>query len=652
MYIRAMLVALAIAVASPALAQPSAAPGSPKAQAFFEFMMARRLEASGDAAGSMAALQRAQVLDPDSADIAAEIAGAHARQDQAPAAILQADRALTIDAANVEAHHVLAQIYAAWAEGGAPPPAGETQATARTKAIDHLMAIQKSPVMAVDPNLQMTLGRLQLRAGRTADALPILERVATQAPWAAEPRLLLHEAYASSGKIDEAEAALLEAAQINPRYWAQLGQFYERRDKWEEAAAAYQQALQGTRQPSRDLRLRLAGALLNVPDGNARARVELAELLKGNPKDVRALFLMSSLERADGNLTAAETAARAIMAADPGSVSGLHALVQILFDRYDFRQVVEVVAPFATDPAARAKGHEAEGAALLVQLGIAQQQLAQWDASIAAFASAKTLTPRDPEIDAYLVQAHLAARRFDRAESLARENLARNPDQPRMVRLRAQALSKGGKPAEALQIMEAGAAKNPTSREYVVGLADLYTDQKRTDDAVRMLEQARKTFGDDEVLTARIANAYEVGGKLVESEKELRRLMAGDPLNASALNSLGYMLADRGLRLAEAVDLAERAVKIEPDNPSYLDTLGWALFKLGKADEAEAPLARAAGVLTGNSVIQDHHGDVLARRGRRADAIAAWERALAGDGEQIDRAAIEKKIKTARARAK
>jgi predicted negative regulator of RcsB-dependent stress response len=63
-------------------------------------------------------------------------------------------------------------------------------------------------------------------------------------------------------------------------------------------------------------------------------------------------------------------------------------------------------------------------------------------------------------------------------------------------------------------------------------------------------------------------------------------------------------------------------------------------------------MARAAAVLTANSVIQDHHGDVLARRGRHAEAIAAWERALAGDGEQIDRAAIEKKIKAARARVK
>lgn len=632
--------------------QTAAAPDDPKAQAFFEFMMARRLESAGDSAGSMASLQRAQKLDPNSAEIAAEMAGAHARQQQAAPAILQADRALTLEPENVEAHVVLAQIYAAWAEGGSQPPAGETPSSARVKAIDHLIAIQKSPVMAVDPNLQMTLGRLQLRAGRTADAVPVLERVSTQAPWAAEPLVLLYEAYATSGKIEEAEKALLGAAQINPRYWAQLGQFYERRNKWEDAAGAYDEALKGMRQPSRDVQLRLVAALLNVEDGGPRAREVLADLLKANPNDVRALYLTSSIERTAGDLKAAETAARKIMTAEPANVTGLYALVQILFDRYDFRQVVDVVAPFAKDPATRSKGREVEGAAVLVQLGIAQQQLAQWDASIAAFTSAKTLTPLDTEIDAYLVQAHLAARRFDRAEALARENLVRSPDQPRMIRLRAQALAKGGKPAEALQLMEAGAAKNPNSREFVVGLADLYAEQKRTDDAVRTLEQARRTFGDDEVLTMRLVNAYEAGGKLAEAEKELRRLMAEDPLNASALNSLGYLLADRGTRLPEAVDLAQRAVKLEPENPSYLDTLGWALFKQGKADEADAPLAKAAAVLTANSVIQDHHGDVLARRGRSADAIAAWERALAGDGEQIDRAAIEKKIKAARARAK
>ena len=219
-----------------------------------------------------------------------------------------------------------------------------------------------------------------------------------------------------------------------------------------------------------------------------------------------------------------------------------------------------------------------------------------------------------------------------------------------MVRLRAQALLKSGKAAEANKLLEDAVASQPKSREYVVGLADLYADQKRTDDALRLLEQARQTFGDDQTLAMRFANVYEGGGRLDEAEKELRKLMAEDPLNADAMNSLSYMLAEHSVRLAEAVDLAQRALKVEPGNPAYLDTLGWALFKQGKIEEAAEPLGKAAAMLIGNSVIQDHHGDVLAKRGRTAEAVAAWQRALAGDGESIDRAAIEKKIKAAQGR--
>ena len=125
----------------------------------------------------------------------------------------------------------------------------------------------------------------------------------------------------------------------------------------------------------------------------------------------------------------------------------------------------------------------------------------------------------------------------------------------------------------------------------MVGLADLYAEQKRTDDAVRMLEQARKTFGDDRSADhAHGERRMKAAASWPKRRRNCGALMAEDPLNADALNSLSYMLAERGMRLPEAVDLAQRAVKIEPDNPSYLDTLGWALFKQGKAEEAAEPL--------------------------------------------------------------
>ena len=640
--------AVVLMAVTPAMGQTVAsAPQDPKAQALYEFMMARRLESNGDAAGALASLERAKKLDPQSGEISAEIAGYYYRQNKAAEAVANAEEALKLDKDSVEAHSILANVYSAWAEGSAPPPPGQTPAMTRDRAIEHLNAIQGSPLMATNPNLQMTLGRLQLRAGKPELAVPILEKVVQQAPWAAEPLILLYEAQATQGKFDDAERSLIQAAEVNPRYYSSLGQFYERQGKWGDAADAYGEAIAASKQPSRDLQIRYAAALINMDGGAAKARTVLNELLKANPNDARVLYMLSTAERSAGDAKAAEATARKIIAIDPTSVAGMRALVAVLYDRYDYKQVVDVVAPLMKEPS-RAKGREFEGAAVLVQLGIVQQQLGNFDASIAAFDAAKGLTPEDPEIDAYLVQANITARRFDRADALARDALAKDPDQPRMVRLRAQALLKGGKAAEATKILESGAAKEPDSREYVVGLADLYADQKRTDDALRLLEEARKKFGDDHTLTMRVANVYEGGGRLAEAEREFRKLMAEDPLDADAMNSLSYMLAEHGQKLAEAVELAQRALTIEPGNPAYLDTLGWALFKQGKTAEAADSLSKAAAVLTGNSVIQDHHGDVLAKTGKKSDAIAAWQRALAGDGESIDRAAIEKKIKAAR----
>jgi tetratricopeptide (TPR) repeat protein len=503
MFVRTALFVLV--VTTPALAQTAVSAADPKAQALFEFLMARRMEAEGDTAGALAALERARKLDPESAEVSAEIAGFYSRQNRMTDAIVAAEYALKLDQDNVEAHHVLALVYSAWADGAAPAPSGQSVATARAAAIEHLTAIQNTPLMATNPNLQMTLGRLQLRAGKADAAVPILEKVAQQVPWAAEPLVLLYEAQATLGREDDAGQTLLAAAQINPRYWATLGQFYEQQDKWDEAAAAYAEAVANTQKPSRDVQIRYAAALINTEDGAGKARGVLGDLLKGAPNDTRVLYLLAMAERTDGDVKAAEGTARRILAIDPTSVTGLRALVAVLFDRYDYKQVAEVVAPLLKDPL-RAKGRELEGAAVLVQLGIAQQQLAAWDDAIAAYNAAKTLTPRDPEIDAYLVQAHLTARRYDRAEAIAREALARNPKQPRMVRLRAQSLLKAGKAADANTLLEDAAGREPDNREYVVGLADLYADQKRTADAVRVLEQARKSFGDDQAIALRIAN--------------------------------------------------------------------------------------------------------------------------------------------------
>ena len=615
-------------------------------------MVARRLESDGDTKGALAALERAEKLDPSSAEVLAERAALHARQNEGPEARAAAERALKIDGGNIEAHRILALVYAAWSEGAAQRPSGETAESSRAKSIEHFRAIRTSPAMGTDLSLQIAYGRLLLRSGEGEEAVTVLEAVATQAPYLAEPYVLLAEARTAKGQMAEAAEALAQAAEINPRYYVSLGDLYEKLGRWAAAAGAYGQAVEGVRQPSRDLRMRYVTALLNVPGGvgASRAKDQLTELLKTNPDDARLLYLMSTAARQLEDYKGAEEAARRILAVDPNSLAGVSALTRTLMDQYQYRRVVETVAPLSKDLTSRAKGREADAASVMAQLGLAQQQLADYDASVAAFTAAKQLAPGDEAYDLYLAQALLAARKNDRALAAVNAALEQHPDETRLVRLRAQALARLGRSGEAATYLEGAIKRDSKSPELAFALAETYAAQKRFDEAVRVIEQAETAFGESDEFTLRLATFYDQAGRVADAERELRRMIERDPLDGNALNYLGYMLADRTDRHTEAVELIERALRGEPDNPAYLDSLGWALFKQGKVDAALDPLARAAAAIPSNSVIQDHFGDLLARQGKWTDAVAAWQRALAGDGESIDAATVEKKIRDGRRR--
>jgi tetratricopeptide (TPR) repeat protein len=169
--------------------------------------------------------------------------------------------------------------------------------------------------------------------------------------------------------------------------------------------------------------------------------------------------------------------------------------------------------------------------------------------------------------------------------------------------------------------------------------------QKR---AIETLEGARKHAPDDEDLLFTLAAAYEQNRRYDHAERAFRELIGANATHAQALNYLGYMLADRGQKLPEALDLINRALAIDKDNPAYLDSLGWAYYKMGQFGSARAPLERAAQLLPKVSVIQDHLGDLYLQLKRYSDAVAAFERALAGDNDGIDSSAIAKKRDRAR----
>ena len=116
-------------------------------------------------------------------------------------------------------------------------------------------------------------------------------------------------------------------------------------------------------------------------------------------------------------------------------------------------------------------------------------------------------------------------------------------------------------------------------------------------------------------------------GNLARAEEDLRRIIALEPQNATALNQLGYTLADRTDRHEEALALLERAIAADPEDPAIIDSLAWAQFKLGRYEEALANLERAYAVFP-DAEVAAHLGEVLWMMGRRNEAERVWENAL------------------------
>jgi tetratricopeptide (TPR) repeat protein len=253
--------------------------------------------------------------------------------------------------------------------------------------------------------------------------------------------------------------------------------------------------------------------------------------------------------------------------------------------------------------------------------------------------------------DIYLAQALSAARRFDDALRILEPLRARQAGDYRIAQLTARALSGVGRSDEAVGLMRDVVRAKPGEPAPYLALADLLAETQRFDDAHEVLDAASQRFANDPSILFQRGALYERAGDAARAEAAFRQVLEHEPSHAPALNYLGYMFAERGVRLQEALALIERALAVDPDNGSYLDSLGWAYYQLKRFDVATDYLSRAAEQLPANSVVQDHLGDALAAMGRREEAVAAWTRALQGDRESVQVAAIEGKIRRAQSQA-
>ncbi len=197
-------------------------------------------------------------------------------------------------------------------------------------------------------------------------------------------------------------------------------------------------------------------------------------------------------------------------------------------------------------------------------------------------------------------------------------------------------------------------------RDAYISLSQIYSRLKRWKDAEEAISQAEKLASrpeEKEYVKFVQGSIYERQKKIDLAEQSFRQVLQQDPNNSMTLNYLGYMLADHNTHLEEALTLIKRAVELDPQNGAYLDSLGWAYFKLGNYDQAEESLRRAAEKTPNDATVQDHMGELYARTGKLKLAAAHWERALdewnksiAADVDQQDVARVTKKLESTKVR--
>jgi tetratricopeptide (TPR) repeat protein len=287
-------------------------------------------------------------------------------------------------------------------------------------------------------------------------------------------------------------------------------------------------------------------------------------------------------------------------------------------------------------------------------LGFLYRTNEQYPQAVQAF---REIVDLDPDAggpaEAQIILTYGQAKDYAKAESEGEAAQKKYPAERQVRAARASVLSDEGKTdqaiAEAKKLLD-----GKTDRETYLTLAQIYEKAKNFPEMAKALDASEKLSTTKEEKN----NIYFMRGAMFERQKnysaaegEFRKALASDPNNAAVLNYLGYMLADRGVRLPEARDLIQRAVDREPDNGAYLDSLGWIYYKLNKLPEAEEQLRKALDSMAKDPTVHEHLGDVYAQEGKLREAIGQYQNALKqwqsgapGDREPEEIARVQKKL--------
>lgn len=510
-------------------------------------------------------------------------------------------------------------------------------------AIEQLSAAHR--LAPTDVGTSVALARALLASDRSAEAAAILDELPELSGQPAIQRLTA-EAKAKSGRYREAEQiyrSLWEADPADREIAAALIDLYEDEDKLDDALAVLEKL--GERDPENSaiserivLDLARAGRF-------AEAEEKARQVVAKRPENRPAQRLLATVLFERDNPAEGEKILRALLEADPDDPLTRRALAAELVRERRFdeaRAMYEDLSRRAgSDP------HKTEARATAsVELGF----IAYLERDYAG--ARKILAPlalSNGQVQDRAARILLAADRdgedFADGRDRSKAFAAAKPGDPEWEAQNAEFRYRLGETADASAVLDRLGASGQL--EKMMAAADAYGRLKKYDAAVRIARDAAAKYPESTDALFRLGSSLERAGESAESEKVFLKLLALRPNDAATLNYLGYMWADQGVQLERAKEMLEKAVSREPRNAAYLDSLGWAYFRMGELAQAEKNLREAYRREPGDPTIEEHIGDLEARQGNIAAAIRHWEKALELKHEEPDR--VRAKLERARA---
>ena len=386
------------------------------------------------------------------------------------------------------------------------------------------------------------------------------------------------------------------------------------------------------------------------------------EVAAEDPKDAQSQLRISQIYRQQRKFKEARAAGEKARAIEPDNLEVRYNEVSLLEAEGKYPEAITMLKAMidSTAKSSYSASEKSSRAMLLERLAWLYRSSEQHAKAVETFRSIPEYdSDAGPRVSAQIVETWRAAKDLNKAAEEAEAAAKKYPEDRMIKAVRASLMADMGRSAEAITLLKS-LLDGKNDMQTWLAIAQVHEKTKNYQEMSKAVDEAEKladTKEAKETIYFTRGAMYEKMKKYDASESAFRKVLEINPTNASALNYLGYMLADRNVKLQEAHDMIKKAVDSDPQNGAYLDSLGWVLYRMGKYEEAETWLRQSLERVSRDPTVHDHLGDVLLKLGKLKDAISQWQIAVKewessppSEIDQSEVAKIQKKLESARVR--